>query len=98
MLRALGLGRAQLVAHVELQTAVMGAIAGTVAAPTGLAMAWVLVEVINRRSFGWRIDLSIDPAVLAQAVAVAVAAALIAGVWPALRMSRADLARALRGD
>ena len=98
VLRALGLGRAQLFAHVELQTAVMGAIAGTVAAPTGLAMAWVLVEVINRRSFGWRIDLSIDPAVLAQAVAVAVAAALIAGVWPALRMSRADLARALRGD
>ena len=98
VLRALGLGRAQLVAHVELQTAVMGTIAGAVAIPTGLAMAWVLVEVINRRSFGWRIDLSIDPAVLAQAVAVSIAAALIAGVWPALRMSRADLARALRGD
>ena len=98
VLRALGLGRAQLVAHVELQTAVMGTIAGAVAIPTGLAMAWVLVEVINRRSFGWRIDLSIDPAVLAQAVAVSIAAALIAGVWPALRMGRADLARALRGD
>ena len=98
VLRALGLGRAQLFVHVEIQTAVMGAIAGAVAVPTGLAMAWVLVEVINRRSFGWRIDLSIDPAVLAQAVAVAMAAALIAGVWPALRMGRADPARALRGD
>ena len=98
VLRALGLGRAQLFAHVEIQTAVMGAIAGAVAVPTGLAMAWVLVEVINRRSFGWRIDLSIDPAVLAQAVAVAMAAALIAGVWPALRMGRADPAQALRGD
>ena len=98
VLRALGLGRAQLFAHVEIQTAVMGAVAGAVAVPTGLAMAWVLVEVINRRSFGWRIDLSIDPAVLAQAVAVAMAAALLAGVWPALRMGRADPARALRGD
>ena len=98
VLRALGLGRAQLFAHVELQTAVMGVIAGAVAVPTGLAMAWVLVEVINRRSFGWRIDLSIDPAVLVQAVAVAMAAALIAGVWPALRMGRADPAQALRGD
>ena len=98
VLRALGLGQAQLFAHVELQTAVMGAIAGLLAIPTGLAMAWVLVEVINRRSFGWRIDLSIDPAGIAQAVALSLAAALIAGVWPALRMCRADLARVLRGD
>ena len=98
VLRALGLSRPQLVAYVELQTAVMGAVAGVLAVPTGVAMAWVLVEVINRRSFGWRIDLSIDPAMLVQALALAMAAALIAGVWPALQMSRADPARALRGD
>ena len=98
VLRALGLSRVQLVIHMELQSAVMGVIAGVLAAPTGLVMAWVLVEVINRRSFGWRIDLSIDPAIFVQTLALALVAALLAGLYPALRMSRANLAGALRGD
>jgi putative ABC transport system permease protein len=58
----------------------------------------VLILVINPRSFGWSMDLHVDPAILLQAVALAVAAALIAGIYPAYRMARISPAGALRED
>jgi putative ABC transport system permease protein len=58
----------------------------------------VLVFVINRRSFGWTLNLSIDPLLLVQALLVAVAAALLAGIYPALRMGRTNPALALREE
>jgi putative ABC transport system permease protein len=58
----------------------------------------VLVYVINRRSFGWTLELTLDPALFGQALLVALAAALLAGVYPALKMSRTSPALALREE
>jgi putative ABC transport system permease protein len=58
----------------------------------------VLVRVINERSFGWTIPLQVGPGVLAQALLLAVAAAVLAGVYPAYRMSRLPLPDALRDE
>ncbi len=54
--------------------------------------------MINRRSFGWTLDVHVDPQILLQAVALAVLAALLAGLYPALRMAGTSPARALRED
>ena len=43
-------------------------------------------------------DVHVDPAILLQSVALAVAAALIAGIYPAYRMARISPAEALRED
>ena len=53
---------------------------------------------INRRSFGWSLELVVSPEPLLSALALAVGAALVAGLYPALRMSRASPAEALRGE
>ncbi|MFQ3663525.1 MAG: FtsX-like permease family protein, partial [Chloroflexaceae bacterium] len=60
MLRANGLTPGQLWRVVLIQTSLMGLTAGLLAVPLGLALALVLVHVINRRSFGWTLDLSLD--------------------------------------
>ena len=57
ILRALGMTPAQTGVLVSSQSGVMGLLAGIAAIPLGLVMAWVLVAVINRRAFGWQIDL-----------------------------------------
>lgn len=98
VLRAQGLTQGQVWGLVGTQTGVMGLIAGVLSLPLGLVMALVLTVVINRRAFGWTLDLAVDPAILVQAVALAVAAALIAGLYPALRMARTPPAMALRGE
>ncbi len=98
LLRAVGLTVGQLRGLVFLETGLMGTVAGLLAMPTGLALAVVLIFIINRRSFGWTMQLFADPKVFAQALALAVVAALLAGAYPALRLGRMAAAEALRGE
>jgi len=98
VLRALGLTPAQVWKLTTLQTAFMGLVAGLLALPVGSALAMVLIFVINRRSFGWTLQVQITPTVLLQAVGLAVGAALLAAVYPAWRMGRMELSAALREE
>lgn len=98
VLRAVGLTVGQLRGAVLLETGLMGAVAGLLAIPTGLTLALVLIYIINRRSFGWTLELHAEPGVFIQALLLAVAAALLAGVYPAIRMGRMLAAEALRGE
>jgi putative ABC transport system permease protein len=76
----------------------MGAIAGVLSLPLGAALAALLVHVINKRSFGWTLRMEVTPGLLAQAVLLALAAAVLAGLWPSYKMSKASPALALREE
>jgi putative ABC transport system permease protein len=98
ILRATGATPTQVRAQVLAQTLLLGAFAAVFALPLGLALAEVLIHVINARAFGWTLQTVIPPDVLLEAVGLALAAALIAGLWPAWRAGRVEPARALRAD
>ncbi len=98
VLRALGMTPSQLGAMITTQTAVIGLLSGIAAVPLGIMMAYVLIEVINRRAFGWQIDMSVAPGILLSAIAFAIAAALLAGVYPAFRAARSQPAAAMREE
>lgn len=98
VLRAQGLTPRQVWGLVLGQSGLMGLVAGLLAIPVGLALAGVLIFVINRRSFGWTLRPEIDLAVLGQALLLAVSAALLAGLYPARRAARLPLPEALRDD
>ncbi len=98
VLRAVGLTVRQFRGLVLLETGLMGAVAGLLALPTGLALAVVLIFIINRRSFGWTMQLAAEPGIFLQALALAVVAALLAGVYPAIRMGRMAAVEVLRGE
>jgi putative ABC transport system permease protein len=98
LLRALGLLPAQLHGLVYLETGLMGAIAGLLAAPLGLAVALALIHAINRRSFGWTLETHIAPGLLALPLGLALGAALLAGVYPAQLLARRPAPAALRQE
>lgn len=98
VLRAQGLTPGQLWSLVTSQTGLMGLTAGLLALPVGIATAAVMIYVINRRSFGWTLEMQLSPEPLLGAVAVAVVAALVAGFYPAYRMARTPPAEALRSE
>jgi putative ABC transport system permease protein len=98
VLRAQGLTPGQVWQLVQTQTGVMGLIAGVLSLPVGAVMALLLILVINLRSFGWSMDVHVDPMILLQAMGLALAAALIAGIYPAYRMAKISPAGALRED
>ena len=98
VLRALGMTPGQLGGMVTLQTGLIGMLSGIAAIPLGLLMAWILIDVINRRSFGWSMDIRISPDALLSALALSVGAALLAGIYPAYRAARAKPALAMREE
>ncbi len=98
VLRCIGLTPRQLWGLVVAESGFTGLAAGLFAIPLGLVMAYVLIEVINPRAFGWTMDLSVDSALLAQALLLALSAAVLAGLYPAWRMARTRPAMALREE
>ena len=97
-LLALGLLPRQLWGLTLLETGLVGLAAGLLSLPTGLALAVILIEVINVRSFGWTMTLELPPFVLVQAVAISVVAALLAAIYPVRRLSRLSVAAGLRQE
>jgi putative ABC transport system permease protein len=98
VLRAQGLTPGELWRLVLAETGLLGATAGILAVPVGIGLALVLIHVINRRAFGWSIETAVFPGLLAQAVGLAVLAALVAGAYPAWRMARTPPGPALREE
>ncbi|MBX3043644.1 MAG: FtsX-like permease family protein [Candidatus Kapabacteria bacterium] len=98
VLRAIGMIPAQLWKMVILQTGLMGLIAGILALPLGNILAYILIHIINRRSFGWSIDFYFIPEYAFQGVLVAIFAAVLAGIYPAYKMSKSSPAIALREE
>lgn len=98
VLRANGMTPGQLWNYVTTQTGVMGIMAGILSVPLGILMAYILVYVINLRSFGWTLQFLITPSVLFQAIGLAVFAALLAGIYPSKKMAEANPADALRNE
>lgn len=98
VMRATGMTPAQLWRYTLIQTGLMGFTAGVLALPIGLALALVLIYVINVRSFGWTMQLHLPPLEFIQAFAVAVIASLAAGIYPAYRLGKLVTSRALRSE
>ncbi len=72
-----------------------GLISGIMAIPLGTALSWVLIHIINQRSFGWTYEMVLIPGVFFQAIALSSAAALAAGIFPALAAGRTHIPTAL---
>ena len=98
LLRTLGLTPAATGCLITAQTLFIGVAAFLAAIPAGLLTALILTEVINRRAFGWQIDLHLEPAQFANALLLALVAALAAALYPAWRAARAPLVHGLREE
>jgi putative ABC transport system permease protein len=96
ILRALGLTPGQLFRLIAAETGLMGLCAGLFALPVGWLVAYELIFVIYRRSFGWTMAFHFHPEMLLYGLLLAFGAALSAGLWPARKMSRIKPAEALR--
>ncbi|MFO8154299.1 FtsX-like permease family protein [Thioalkalivibrio sp.] len=96
VLRSTGLLPDGVVRLVFLQGALLGLFAAVAAIPLGLGMGWMLIEVINREAFGWRMDVLLPGLPLAENLALGLGAALLASIYPAWRLARMPLVPALR--
>lgn len=98
ILKAIGLTSRQIWRLIALETGLMGTVAGLLSMPTGYVLALILVFIINRRSFGWTLQMQVVPEPFIQAFVIAVLAAVLAGIYPALRITKRNTSEAIRFD
>lgn len=96
ILRALGLTAKQLWTLVLIETGLMGAVAGFLALPTGYILSLILIFIINRRSFGWTLQMQLGPGPFLEAFLLAVTASLLAGIIPARQLLKQNTSEAIR--
>ena len=96
--RALGGSAAQLRRVLLWECGLMGLLAALIGVASGICLAFVLTGVINRAFFGWTIQLAFPWPALSLTPLWIIAAAIVAGLWPAWRAGRLVLAEALREE
>jgi len=96
ILCALGMTAGQLWRLVLLESGLIGLVSGLLAMPTGYVLARILIDVINRRSFGWSLQIAPRPGIFLQGLFLALLASLLAGILPAVRINRMAAAEAIR--
>jgi len=93
---ALGLTRRHLGWLEFLRTVLLAGLVFICALPLGLALAWVLLSVINVEAFGWKLPMYLFPFEYLQLGGYALIAAVLAALWPALSLMRTPPANLLR--
>ena len=97
-LQAIGASRTQVERLIQWEAVYLGVIGSLLGVLAGLALAWLLIVVINKQSFGWTIHMTVPMEVLLQAVALGVGAAWIAGYLPARWAARQPIGEGLRQE
>ncbi|CAH2408220.1 FtsX-like permease family protein [Mesorhizobium escarrei] len=93
---AMGTTQRRLAGLEILRTVLLAAITAVLALPLGLALAWVLLAIVNVEAFGWRLPMYLFPVEYIRLMLFALAAALLAALWPAWRLSRMEPTGLLR--
>ncbi len=98
---AIGLTKARLARLDFLRTLMLAAATMLAALPLGLALAWVLLAVVNVQAFGWRLPMHVFPGDLLRLGVLALLAAALAAAVPVRRLARlrpADLLRVFANE
>jgi putative ABC transport system permease protein len=98
VLRAIGASRGQVQGIVLVESGLIGLFGAVLGCVCGLALAMILIHVINRQYFGWTIRVSLEPGMFLQTLPVMIVSAMLAGIGPARRAATRVAAEAMRMD
>jgi putative ABC transport system permease protein len=98
MLRHLGVTRAEILGLLAAEGLLVTALALVLGLAAGIAIAWILVEVVNPQSFHWTMDLLLPWAQIAALIAALLAAAAATAVFAGRRAIAQEAVLAVRED
>ena len=98
LLRVLGMTVAEVRRMLVLESAVLGITSTVAGVAMGYVLSWILINVINKQSFGWTIAFHTPLRLIVASLAVTFAAALAAGFVPSRLARRIDLAAAMKTE
>jgi putative ABC transport system permease protein len=93
---AMGLTLRRLALLELLRSLALAAFTMLAAVPAGLALAWLLLAVVNVEAFGWRLPMHVFPEDWVRLALLAIVSAAVAAAIPALRLMRLPPAELLK--
>ena len=97
-LRAVGATKFRMGQLLVMESGLFGLSATALAFPVGTLLSFILIYVVNVRSFGWSLDWSWQPMEFGKAAAVGLAAALLASAYPIWHLNARVLGQAPRRE
>jgi putative ABC transport system permease protein len=98
MLRHLGVTRGQILALLAIEGLLVTALAIAVGLAAGLAVAWVLVEIVNPQSFHWTMDFRLPLGLVVGLILSLLGAAAVTALIAGRRAVSGDAILAVRED
>ncbi|MFH0824342.1 MAG: FtsX-like permease family protein [Pseudomonadota bacterium] len=98
VLSYLGLTVGELGAINVYQALIMGLLAFVVAVFCGTILTYIIIYAINYRSFGWSIDVLMNPGVFAKSFGLTVAASLASSLYPTYRLVKSRIGRSMQEE
>lgn len=98
MLRHLGVTKGQILAVLAIEGLLVTLLAIVIGLAAGLAIAWVLVDVVNPQSFHWTMDFRVPLGLVAGLIAALLVAAALTAVIAGRRAVAPDAVLAVRAD
>jgi putative ABC transport system permease protein len=98
MLRHIGVGRAQIIAMLGVEGALLGAVGGLVGVTLGIGISQVLIHVINPQSFNWTMTTRLPITLMLSVITALVLASAITAMLAGRRAISIDAVRAVRAD
>jgi putative ABC transport system permease protein len=95
ILRSIGMMKKQVAGVVLIESMLLGAAGGLLGAATGILVGWLNVEGFFRVDFGANTTYHIPIISIVLAVALAIALATLAGIYPAWRAAKTNITEAL---
>lgn len=98
LLRVAGMSGGQLRTMILLESAVIGVAATVSGVVMGWILSWILINVINKQSFGWTIDFHVPAGLIGISLAITFLSSIAAGVIPARLANRIHIASAIAAE
>jgi putative ABC transport system permease protein len=80
------------------QAMIMGLAAFCISVVCGLILTYILIYAINYRSFGWSVDVHVNPWVFVKTLLLTAAASLASALYPTYKLTRTAVAGALHEE
>lgn len=98
MLRHLGVTRGQILGLLAIEGLLVTALAIVLGLAVGLAIAWILVDIVNPQSFHWTMDFRVPLMLVAGLIAALLVAAALTALVAGRRAVAPDAVMAVRAD
>lgn len=98
LLRVLGMHAAEVRRMIVLESSILGGTSTVAGLAMGYALSWILINVINKQSFGWTIAFHTPARLIALSLVVTFLSSVLAGLVPARLTNRIDIVSAMKAE